>query len=99
VTLYNLLPTAAQQHCPVAARVFHYHCIHVNLMLRRDPTPLALNEFDVEDVKKAMTKMWETHRSGSQQQAAAPEDPVNALEQARKKKEGKSTAQRIGLTQ
>ncbi|KAB5588489.1 hypothetical protein CTheo_8073 [Ceratobasidium theobromae] len=68
-------------------------------MLRRDPTPLALNEFDVEDVKKEMMKFRETHGSSSQPQTSAPDEPVNALEQAKKRKEGKTTAQRIGLTQ
>jgi hypothetical protein len=63
-------------------------------MLRRDPTPLQITEFDVEDVKKAMAL-----RENNNQGPPEKEQPVNALEQARKKKEGKTTAQRIGLNQ
>jgi hypothetical protein len=65
-------------------------------MLRRDPTPLALNEFDVQDVRKAMAERFHA-QNGPPTDAA--EEPVNALDQAKKKKEGKSTAQRIGLNQ
>ncbi|KAF8606358.1 hypothetical protein BDV93DRAFT_520675 [Ceratobasidium sp. AG-I] len=69
-------------------------------MLRRDPTPLALNEYDVLDVRKAMNELWKSQNpTAAAQQEAAAEEPVNALDQAKKKKEGKSTAQRIGLTQ
>ncbi|KDN34073.1 hypothetical protein RSAG8_12832, partial [Rhizoctonia solani AG-8 WAC10335] len=63
-------------------------------MLRRDPTPLQITEFDVEDVKKAMAL-----RENNTQTQAEKEEPVNALDQARKQKEGKTKAQRIGLTQ
>ncbi|CAE6482901.1 unnamed protein product [Rhizoctonia solani] len=63
-------------------------------MLRRDPTPLQITEFDVEDVKKAMAL-----RENNGQAQPEKEEPVNALDQARKQKEGKTRAQRIGLTQ
>lgn len=68
-------------------------------MLRRDPTPLALNEYDVLDVTKAMTELRKSQNPAAAQRETTAEEPVNALDQAKKKKEGKSTAQRIGLTQ
>ncbi|KAG8792507.1 hypothetical protein FRC12_005938 [Ceratobasidium sp. 428] len=68
-------------------------------MLRRDPTPIALTDSDVQDVRKAAAEWFHAHNGPPKSDSPDADGPVNALEQAKKKKEGKSTAQRIGLTQ
>ncbi|QRV93763.1 hypothetical protein RhiJN_21781 [Ceratobasidium sp. AG-Ba] len=71
-------------------------------MLRRDPTPIGLTDDDVNDVKEATAKWMQAHRSPNNNEAVdpdVPEAPVNALEKAKQKKQGKTTAQRIGLQQ
>ncbi|KAG8721503.1 hypothetical protein FRC09_007795 [Ceratobasidium sp. 395] len=68
-------------------------------MLRRDPTPIALTDSDVQDVRKAAAEWFHAHNGPPKSDSPDADGPVNALEQAKKKKEGKSTAQRIGLSQ